>query len=254
MNYNLIRNSYFDSLTTSGTGNVDLTWAQLESLMDQNLTSSGVTLTTSGILYLETDLSQRIKVDGIRLYADDLSKSANINFYYKNTESDNYTLLTTYSDASSYYTTISGASAPQFVRVTVSGIAVELYEFLIYNDAYIVAFGQDGQTYAEYLDNAPIGEEGDSQVIAIYNNDTGAIPATGYTTIDYTGTDADNYIKISASENGTYRGIEDGAMMEDNNLASTYIWDMGIYIDTTTSGNDLALDGTGLIGTYTSPI
>jgi len=248
MQYNLIRNSYFRSLTTSGTGNVSLTWPQLESLMDQNTISSGVTLTTSGILYLETDLSQRIKVDGVRLYASDLSKSSNINFYYKNTESDSYTLLTTQSGTSYYYTTITTPSAPQFMRVTVSGISVELYEFLIYNDDYIVAFGEDGQTYAESLDNAPIGEEGDSQAIAIYNNDTSAIPATGYTAIDYTGTDADNYIKISASENGTYRGIEDGVMVEDNYLSSNYIWDMGDYVDNTTVENNKLI----LIDTDTS--
>ena len=238
MQYNLIRNAYFDSLTTSGTGNVDLNWTQLESLMDQNLTSSGVTLTTSGILYLETDLSQRIKVDGIRLYASDLSKASNIDFYYKDKESDSYTLLTTYSGASYYYTTIVSPSAPRFMRVTVSGIAVELYEFLIYNDDYIVAFGEDGQTYAEYLDNSPVGEEGEPQAVAIYNNDTSAIPATGYTTIDYTGTDADNYIKISPSENGTYRGLADGVLIKDNAGSSTYIWNMGEYTDNTAVENN----------------
>jgi hypothetical protein len=238
MNYNLIRNAYFRSLTVSGTGNVDLSWTQLESLMDQNLTSSGVTLTISDILYLETDLSQRIKVDGIRLYASDLSKSSNINFYYKNAESDSYTLLTTYSGASYYYTTITSPSAPQFMRVTVSGVATELYEFLIYNDDYVVAFGTDGQTYAKYLDNTPVGEEGAPQAIAIYNNDTSAIPATGYTTIDYTGTDADNYVKISPSENGTYKGLADGVLIKDNSGASTYIWDMGEYTDNTIVENN----------------
>lgn len=252
MKYNLIRNSYFRS---GSAGNVDLSWAELESLMDQNLTSSGVTLTTSGILYLETDLSQRIKVDGIRLYASDLSKSSNINFYYKNAESDSYTLLTTYSGAFYYYTTIIDPSAPQFMRVTVSGIAVELYEFLLYNDDYIVAFGQDGQAYAEYLDNTPVGEAGDSQAVAIYNNDTSAIPVTGYTTIDYTDTDADSYIKISASENGTYRGVEDGVLVENNNLASTYIWDMGQYDNTKIDSDVLMLNNKSLlVGDYMSPI
>jgi len=80
--YNLVRNGYFDSLTTSGTGNVDLSWAQLEYLMDGNLTSSGVGLDIPDNLYLEVDLSERTKVDGIRIYANDLSKSANIKFYY----------------------------------------------------------------------------------------------------------------------------------------------------------------------------
>ena len=114
MEYNLVRNAYFASLTTSGTGNVELSWTQLESLMDGNTTSSGVSLTSSGILFLETDLSQRIKVDGIRLYANDLTKSANINFYYKNDTGDSYSLITTQS-GSYYYATIADPSAPRYI-------------------------------------------------------------------------------------------------------------------------------------------
>jgi len=68
--YNLIINGLLEALTASGTGNVSLSWSQLESLMDGNTTSSGVTLTSGDVLYLEASLSNRIKVDGIRLYID----------------------------------------------------------------------------------------------------------------------------------------------------------------------------------------
>lgn len=242
--YNLVRNGYFDSLTTSGTGNVDLNWSQLETLMDGNLTSSGVTLTSSGVLYLEVDLSQRIKVDGIRLYADDLSKISNIKFYSKNAESDSYTTLITQSGTSYYYTTITSPSAPRFVRATISGVGIDLYEFQIFNDDYIVAFGADGSQYSEYLDNTPVGELGIPEVIKIFNNDTGSIPADAYACIDYTENDADWYVKISNLENGTYYGFEDGAVVEDNDVSNNYIWDMGTFDGTMTDNSSVLLSST----------
>jgi len=214
--------------------------------MDGNLTSSGVTLTSPSVLYLEVDLSQRIKVDGIRLYADDLSKISNIKFYSKNAEGDSYTPLITATGTSYYYTTITSPSAPQFVRATISGVAIELYEFQVFNDDYIVAFGADGSQYSEYLDNTPVGELGTPEVIKIFNNGTGAMPADAYACIDYTENDADWYVKIAASENGTYYGLADGVGLEDNGVGSVYIWDMGDYGDnTTTVGDNLTLLSAG---------
>lgn len=252
MEYNLIRNAYFTSLTTSGTGNMSLLWAQLELLMDENTTSSGVDVASSGVLFLEVDLSQRVKVDEIRLYANDLSKSANINFYYKDTTSGSYTLLATSSGAY-YYTTIPDPSAPRYIRATISGIAITLYEFEVTNDDYIVAFGEDGTQYAEYLGDTPIGEEGTPQAVAIYNNGTSAIPADAYTCIDYTGEVADEYVKISATENGVYCGIYDGILMEDDDEDSTYRWSQGAFYHTATSGNDVVVSS-GTDGTYTTPV
>ena len=241
MKYNLIINGSLEALTTSGTGNTSLTWLQLESLMDGNTTSSGVTLTTSGILYLEADLSNRIKVDGIRLYASDLTKLSNIDFYYKNKTSDSYTACSK-NVGSYYYATIPDPSAPRYVMVTVSGIDVELYEFQIFNDDYIVAFGEDGSLYAKYLENTPIGETGSPEVVPIFNNSTDVMPADAYVCIDWTTTSGDYYIKISASENGTYYGIEDGAILEDNKDSSTYKWDMGEYDDTKIDSGKIIID------------
>ena len=252
--YNLALNGYFDSLTTSGTGDIDLSWAQLESLTDGNLTSSGVTLTVSGSLWLQVDLSERIKVDGIRLYASDLTKSANINFYYKNSESDSYSGIATQVGASYYYTTISGASAPRYIRATISGVDIDVYEFQVFNDDYIVAFGADGSQSSEYLDNTPLGEIGTPEAISLFNNDTGSVPANAYAAINYTDKEGDWYVEISSSENGTYYSLNDGVVIEDNSLDSTYVWDMGTYADTTVSGNDVVLDGVVLLGTYVSPI
>lgn len=226
--YNLIRNAYLNALTSSGTGNVNLSWQELESLMDGNTISSGVSLTSSDILYLETDLSQRIKIDGIRLYTNDTTKSSNINFYYKDNTEDEYTLLTTQVD-SYYYTTIFGLSAPRYVRVTISGVTMDIREFQIFNDDYIVAFGTDGQLYSEYIEDSPVGEEGTPQAIPIYNNGSSSVSADAYVAIDCTSTSGDRYIKISNNINGTYYSLEDGALISDNYENSSYIWDMGNY-------------------------
>jgi len=252
--YNLIRNGSLEALTVSGTGNKNLTWSQLETLIDGNTTSSGITLIGSDVLYLESDLSNRIKIDGIRLYASDLTKINAINFYYKNSAGENYTAcsknVSTY-----YYATIPSPSAPQYIMVTISGVNIELYEFQIFNDDYIVAFGGDGLQYAKYLEDAAVGETSTPETVAIYNNSTDPMSADAYVCIDYTGNNVDNYLRISSSINGTYYGIEDGAILEDNKDDSIYKWDMGSHSNTTASGDNVVLiDPTISGGVYTSPI
>jgi hypothetical protein len=240
MQYNIVRNCYFTSTTLSGVWNKYLSWIELESLIDGNLTSSGVSLVGSDVLCLETDLSQRIKIDGIRLYISGAATN-DIKFYYKDAVEDSYILLTTQSGSEYFYTSIPSPSAPRYVRTTISGVVGEVYEFLIYNDDYVVAFGKDGQLYSELLENTPVGELGDPQTIDIYNNDASGYPATGYSTIDFTGSEMDNYIKISAGENGTYKGLEDGVFIKDNNYNSTYTWDMGTYNNTEVINDNLKL-------------
>jgi len=221
--YNLIRNGAF-----SGSGDHSFTWADLELLQDGNTTSSGVTI--SGTNNLIVDLSQRIKVDGIRLYASDMSKSSNIHFYYKNGTSDSYTSLIT-SSGTYYSTTIPAPSAPRYVKVTISGVSMDLYEFQVFNDDYIVNFGENGQQYVEYIESTPIGEIGDPQAIPIYNNSENNMAATAYTCVEAVGSGYDNYIEISASENGPYYAIEDGAVIENDSLASTWRWSDGTLTD-----------------------
>jgi len=237
--YNLIRNGILRSLTSAGTGDISLTWAELELLTDNDLNSPGVTI-GSGVLYLEADLSQRIQVDGIHLYASDLTKSSNIKFYYKDEESDPYILSSTDMLGSHYETTLPDPSAPIHVLVTVSGINIDLYEFQIFNDDYIVAFGEDGTDTNKFLGDTPVGEESDPQPVALYNNESdGLTGADAYTVVDYTGDEADQYIKISSSQNGTYVGVNDGVLIEDNLLNSEIKWSQGSFTSTTVVGDNV---------------
>jgi len=251
MQYNLVRNGSLQALTSSGTGDISLTYSELEALQNQNFTSSGVEITNSGILYLEVDLSQRIKIDGIQLYADDLSKSSNIEFAYRNTVTGTYTVLNTVSGTYYSASTITDPSAPRFVRAVISGTNMEIYEFQVFNDDYIVAFGEDGQLFAEYLSDTPVGTTGDAEAIALYNNGTSNIPADAYTVIDLTGNDGDNYVEISTNITSGYVSINDGVLIEDDDVGSTWKWSDGTFSNTEVSADSVVVTPPAI--NYTTP-
>jgi hypothetical protein len=230
--YNLINNGIVYTLTASGTGNKDLTNSQLSTLIDGVTVSGGVVLTASDVVYLETDLSTRIKVDEIRVYAEDLTALSDINFYYKNAEDDSYTICSKGVTTDYYYATIPGLSAPRYVLTTISGMESTLYEYIVYNDDYIIGFGADGTASAVYLDAAPVGEDSDAYPVTIFNNSTVQYPANAYVVIDYTGNAADYYVKIAATESGTYYDITDGFELTDDLVSSKYRWSQGTFNNT----------------------
>lgn len=80
--YNLIKNGILRSITDDSY-NKDLSLTELASLYNNDLVTYSVQLNSGDNLCLEADLGYRYKVDGISLYADDLTKLDNINFYYR---------------------------------------------------------------------------------------------------------------------------------------------------------------------------
>ena len=243
--YNLINNGIIYSLTSSGTGNKSLSYSQLSSLIDGNTTSSGVLLSTSDNLYLEADLGNRIKIHDIRLYLEDLNILDNIDFYYKNEETDSYTICSKGVTTDYYYATIPDISAPQIVLVTISGVDTTIYEYKILNNDYIVGFGEDGSASGVYLEQTPMGQESNPYSVAIYNNSTSQYPADAYVVVDITGTVADSYVTISTTEDGTYYGVTDGITITDNNVSSRYTWNKGTF-DNVSVVNDTYLQITSV--------
>lgn len=246
--YNLNRNYALTSLTTSGTGNTTLNWSETDMLVNGDTSVSGITLTASDILYLETDLTDRLKVDGIDLYMSSLSSSgtvlSHIDFYYKNSEADSFSLASKGIDIGGfYYATIPTPSAPRYVRVTVSGLASTLYEYIIYNDDYLVAYGEDGSLHRKYLERATIGTQGTATVLPIFNNNIDLTDPTvdAYTCVDYSGEDEDYYLKLSSSETGTYYGLDDGGLIEDDDSGSNIRWSYGTFADTEIDGDSVIL-------------
>lgn len=252
--YNLIRNASFQALTSSGTGNKALEWLQLSYLIDGSLTSSGVSLVPSDQLWLEVDLSQRIKIDEIRLYASGTGYIDATKFYYKNSPTDSYSLIPTYSGSGYCYATVSGVSAPRCILATISGVTTKLDEFLIYNDDYIVAFGEDGSQYSEYLTDTPIGEVGGVQAVKIFNNDTAVMPVNAYMTVDYTGTESDKWLEISNNPSGPFYSLDDGVLVEDDSASSDYIWSMGSFSNVAVTGQYVAPTVSNMVNVGAIPL
>ncbi len=224
--YNLIKNSLFSSNTSSGTGNRALTQTELYTLTDGVTTSSGVDISSGDMLYLDIDLHQRIKVNGIFLYANDLTKLANIDFQYKNYIEESYSGCDK-NVSNTYTATISDPSAPRFIRCIITGADINLFEFAVYNDDYLINFGEDGTETDTWLDNTPIGTPGIPEAIEIYNNsvELSGPPVNAYVCVDYTGQGRDDFVKISKSYEGTYLGFEHGAI-----TGYEYIdWNSGTY-------------------------
>lgn len=222
--YNLIKNSIFRSTTSSGTGTKTLSQTELFSLVDGITTASEVVLSTEDTLYLDVDFHQRINVNGIFIYADDLTKLSHIDFYYKNSvEDDFYSCIKGISNA--YTATIPSPSAPRYIRCVISEVNLSLFEFTIFNDDTKVKFGTSGTADTTWLTDTPVGEYGTSQAVEVYNSSN--IPITAYACVDFIG-ENDDYIKISDKIDGDYIGFDEGVVV-GYNYAS---WTQGTFVNT----------------------
>ena len=241
--YNMIKGGSLLANTASGTGTKSLTSIELSYLIDDNLSTGGVTISNSDILYLDIDLGYRLRIDTILLYADDLLSLSNINFYYKNDEADSYTICSKSSSVMSYIGTVPSPSAPRYIRCTVSGVALQIYEIQVLNDDNIIAFGSDGSLTDTSLDDAPAGEYGEVQAIEVFNNTSGDIPANAYVCVDYTGQPGDAYVDISENIDGPFYNIMDGDIIKT-------LWSRGTHNNTKVSNTS---DGAVLVISKPTP-
>lgn len=233
--------------TVSGT--VSLTRAQLQALVDEDYTTDVATLSGSDILVLDVDYGNRIATYDLRYYFDSATASgtvaSGIQWLYKNYDSDPWYALTTVAGGGYYTTTtISGTFFPRQIRLvhTISGTGVvgSLREFETLSDDTIVDFGSDGSLETKHLTETPIGES-DPFTVPIYND--GSVSATAYVYIGNTDTDADDMLKISDSENGTYVSINDGFLIDGDQDGIG--WGNGNHNDTTVSNSKLVLTSFG---------
>lgn len=256
MSYNLVENSNMYVNTTIGT--VDLTI--LETVAIANLTSTKyISGDNNDILCLDTDLGARINIGEIRYYFSSASVSgtvaSGIDFYYKNENFESYFSLTTNIGNDYYYTTVSGVSAPRYVRMvhTVSGTSVSgtVVGFNILNDDTVVDFGTDGTVESLATSVSVLGAPEIITTIPVYND--GIRVSTAYVTLEPQGTNADELLTISASEDGPWIGVRENAEL----LADEDTWVNGNYDDAElTNDNKLTLIDAPLktTGTYTTKI
>lgn len=255
--YNIIANSRLTTLTGIGEGNVELSYTQLTSLYDNNYTSTDIQLSPADNLYLEADFSYRIRLDAINLYL--LSSVYNtdyVRFYYRNYTSNSYTQLTTAYNGSFYYAQgLPPNFAPVNVLVTVSGVDCYVSELEALNEDYSVGFGEDGDDTVVDIRDSEANNIPGPHILKIKNNSSADV-VNAYACVDYTGDEADYFIKLSADDL-RYYGILDGAHIKDDYISSNYRWSYGLLDNTQIVNREyirLALDDANAIGMYTTPI
>lgn len=247
---NFASETVFESNTTSG--NVSLSRVQLEELVDGNYISSGVILYGTDILALDVDLGERIAISDIRYYFSSVTASgavaSGIDFYYKDYESDPWTHLTT-TIGTGYYTTTSGNFFPRLVRVvhTISGTGVSgtLHEYEVNSNEDIVDYGSDGTLVEKDLQDTPFGTS-DPYTIPVYND--GDRTATAYVYIGNTDSDADEMLRISQSQNGTYIGVDDGPVIDNSEtgIDGGINWDEGSRSNLSITNDKLELNSNSI--------
>jgi len=244
--YNLLKDCYVESPTSSGTGDLSLTQTDILKLYDKDLSSSSIDILSSDTLYLDIALHKRIRLDDIYLYMDVIGDRgaalSNINFYYKNDDSGEFQLLGKSVDADKFYMIPNlVVFAPKNLRVTVSGIDASLYELEVLNYDYNIAFGEDGSMTEKqlYLEDS-------YSTVPVYNNSTDSDPATAYVAVDPSSGDLCEYVKLANSADGDYVSISEASIGVATGQTFTYNFKMGSYSNTFS-----AIDGSsvGLVGT-----
>lgn len=239
--YNLIRNGLINTLTVSGTGNKSLSNTELNKLYDNNTTSSGVVLTTTDEVFIDIDLSNRIRVNEFSLYFDVTGDRATalskIYFYYKDSNIDSYTLLDKVDTTTKFLAdNLPTLFAPRYIRIVIDKVEGNLYELVVYNDDYDIAFGDSGQTSLLQMD-----EFSEYSTLAIYNNADEDTPSvTAYISVDFQNNYLDYYLKLATSSDGNYKGINDGIGLNDE-CKTNYEWKMGKFYNTTYVDNKVVL-------------
>jgi len=255
--YNLIDIGTIGSSTVSGTGNKALSVDELRLLYDNNTTTSGIVLGPSDVLYLDIDIGYRIKMDDIKLFisvsGDREVALTNVDFYYKNDELDSFTLCAKEQDSTTFYPIDTpDLFAPRYFRVVINNIQADIYELQLMNDDTQVSFGTSGNDTLVLVDQL----NGGYTSLGIFNNsDIDTDPVTAYVIVDYQRNASDFYIKLASSFDGEYYGLNDGLILQDNDLTSIVRWNNGIFNNTMVYPENESIITTNYeIGYYTTPI
>jgi len=233
MKFNLAK--YFALIVNLEIGNVPLDYLQITSLLD--LGSEPVTsMFENDTLCLDVDLGERTKIDEVRYYFSSVAASgtvaSGIAFQHRDEAYESLVDSPTLIGDGYYYTTISGASSPSFIRLNhtiASGTAISgsVYGYTILNDETIINFGSDGNK-TEFNTVATKGFS-DVYPIPIYNS--GNSDATAFLRLEPRGNKMDNVVSISNSATGPWVGIKN----TDFIIADKDTWNHG------TLGNNVVI-------------
>lgn len=256
--YNLMISGFVQSSTYSGTGNTTLTITQLNSLYDNDLDNSIISLNITDTLFLDIDLFNRVRISNIHLFIDvagdrDLALTK-VDFYYKNNIEDVYTLCNKAQDIDKFYVTdLPELFSPRFIRIVISDLSCSLFELKILSSDVEVSFGPEGSLNTTTVTN---GLSGYDSVEIFNNSEVGTPPVDAYIIVDYT-QDSDYYIKLSSSSDGEYLSLSDGGLLDNGSFANKYKWKHGYLEDTYVRNESVILDPRFpdiTVGSYTTPI
>lgn len=254
--YNLLKDCYISTSTSSGTGNLELTSVDFLKLYDKDLSLSSIAILPTDILYLEVYLYKRIRLDGFYLSIDVVGDRAialnGVNFYYKNSDSTDYVLLSKAVDADMFYADLgTELFAPKKVLITISGIEGSLYELFLLNYDYNLTFGTDGNLTEKQIDASS-----SYTAIAIYNNSSNPEPAIAYVAVDTSSSPVGEYIKLASTSDGDYVGVEDASVGVGLSGNYKYPFSLGSFVNTAVDagGASVSLVNTNIRGTYTTPV
>jgi len=209
---NLLREGFIDNtVTVSGvaSGTQFVTIQERNSLVDEDFTSTALTVSGGELVALRADFGARIKLDEIQYYTDEPTVSG---FSFSVSDDDvTYFDITMTGTPPRYagFVPISAVSgSPRYVRLEhfpASGVDALVQEWRATNDEDLVDFGSDGtQTEAEIVDS-PIGKPSDTVTeLQLFNQFSKS--ATGFVFIDETGDPADDNIEIALSASGPWFG------------------------------------------------
>jgi len=200
-----VRNSLTVSGTISGTQTVALD--QIDALVDEDFSTTAVTITGGEFIGLDADLGARWKLDRIEYYTDDPTASG-ITMEISDNDLE-YSIVTMTGSPPLYIGDIPDSTvfgAPRFIRLTHSGAAdVDVQEWRAINDDSLVDFGSDGTQTEVEISDAPIGRPSEElETLALFNRFEKT--ATGFVFIDDTDTEADDEIQIAANSSGPFFG------------------------------------------------
>ena len=254
MKYNLTQ--YSQTISNTIDGDISLTTDDIINILNNTNVSVLVPASgTSGILVLDCDLGARVHTDEIRYYFDSPAASgtvaSGIKFYFKNESFEVYTSLNTYYNDSYYYTTVSGAGAPRYIRVEhtiVSGTGGYLNGFQVLNDDTYVDFGDNGtDTNTNFnlsIENSII----EINELEVFNS--GPVKANAKLIIEPQNTVADDILFISDSPNGPWYGV----YRDEDKITGPDLWLTGNMNDLYVDSNILKLYPNRTVGTYTTRV
>ena len=207
---NLLREGFIDNtVTVSGvvSGTQFVTIQERNALVDEDFTSTALTVSGGELVALRADFGARMKLDEIQYYTDEPTVSG---FSFSVSDDDityfDITMTGTPPRYAGFVPIAAASGSPRYVRLEHSPTSDAIVqEWRATNDETLVDFGSAGtQTEAEIVDS-PIGKPSDTVTeLKLFNQFSKS--ATGFVFIDETGDAGDDNIEIALSQSGPWFG------------------------------------------------